>query len=517
MPGPVAEAAPLSLSNDSVTLQFDLERGAVSRWQVHGLADERSAGGQDPVDLVGTESALFELDGMVAGRSLSEWERLAGGWVVADHSAKELTLRLEHPDLPVAIRKHWRLHAEPWRAEFSLDWEPRGAGAAVRDLRLSLVPSSSPQSSAGAPNGETPFSETIYLEAGDVRILPANGEAESEPMQNGWVGLQNRYFALMLAPAGRLVDGALLQATSVQTDQATGLTIAVPEGLLTPATQAGTPFQVSWTLFGGPKTVPALRGDGTTRADLRALLYGDQWSAMKYLCLGLMHVLTRLQAAVLNWGLAILLLAVLVRIVLWPVSRNAMRAQAKLAAVQARIAPELREIRARYRGGEQSERILALYAAQGTSPLAGLKPLLIVAIQFPLFIALYHVLGRTFALRDAQFLWIDSLGAPDRLFAFGADLPFFGAYFNALPVLMAAVTFLSIHVSAGRSKDAKTSIGQKLGLVTMTLGFFVLFYDFPSGMVLYWTAANLLHLLGTVWMNRGRAAAAPQAGLPVGG
>lgn len=87
------------------------------------------------------------------------------------------------------------------------------------------------------------------------------------------------------------------------------------------------------------------------------------------------------------------------------------------------------------------------------------------------------------------------MGEPDHLFPFGFAVPFFGAYFNLLPAFMALTTLLTIKFSPAPAVDYKAAWVQNMMLAGLTLVFFVLFYTFPSGMVLYWTAANILHLL----------------------
>ena len=112
-----------------------------------------------------------------------------------------------------------------------------------------------------------------------------------------------------------------------------------------------------------------------------------------------------------------------------------------------------------------------------------------------LFRSLYHLLGEHFELRDQSFLWMKSLAEPDQLFSFASDVPFFGSYFNLLPVFMALTTLLTIKLSPAPAGKNKVAWKQNLILAILAIGFFLLFYTFPSGMVLYWTAANLLHLL----------------------
>ena len=115
-------------------------------------------------------------------------------------------------------------------------------------------------------------------------------------------------------------------------------------------------------------------------------------------------------------------------------------------------------------------------------------------LQIPVFIALYHLLGQLFELRKEPFLWMNTLAEPDQLFSFGIELPFFGSYFNLLPVLMTLTTIANIKLSSAPAAYAKSSLRQNVMLIFMAMAFFLLFYLFPSGMVLYWVVTNVLQL-----------------------
>jgi YidC/Oxa1 family membrane protein insertase len=164
--------------------------------------------------------------------------------------------------------------------------------------------------------------------------------------------------------------------------------------------------------------------------------------------------------------------------------------------------PELSEIKKTSKGGERSELILQLYKKHNVSPFAGLKPLLVVLIQLPILIALFHVLGSAYELNNTSFLWISNLAEPDHLFLFGTNIPLLGEYFNILPFLMALVTLLTFKLSPAPTAEKKDQKLQNIFLIGMTLMFFFLFYDFPSGLVLYWTFANIFHIAQQKLMNR---------------
>ncbi len=489
-----AAAAPVaSLGNSSLNLQFNLEDASIQHWRLPHLHD--SAGREQ--DMTSPGERLFVLNGQLAGKDLREWENLAGGWKVRSQTADTLVMVLEHPGQPFTLTKTWHLQAYDWRSD--LDVAVHLESSAIRaDNRLELQVGpgigESPAQGLGMGQSIYSFTELVYRDADGVssqRLDDVREFSSKDAPETQWLGLQSRYLALILSATN---DNALRSAWQASTPQLpaeqaavapfqTSVNIQLPVGDSTAAQN----FQ--WSVFGGGKAYQALT---STTPDLGGLLFSSLWNWMRGLSLGIMHVLEFIQQIVGSWGVSIILLAFLIRLVMYPMAKKAISAQKKFAAIQARIQPELQEIRKNYKGGEQSERILQLYESHQVSPLAGLKPLLIVLVQVPVFVALFHLLGQTFELRDASFLWIRTLAEPDQLFPLGVDLPLFGAYFNLLPVLMTFTTLLSIKLAS--VPDGQSATRQAISSGVMGLGFFVLFYSFPSGMVLYWTVANILQV-----------------------
>jgi len=309
-----------------------------------------------------------------------------------------------------------------------------------------------------------------------------------------WAGLQSRYFALLLEPLRGEVQHLRYRRSSDGLPGLPGRYLPVTEFVLdTSALAPGEQREWQFMLFAGPKTRTTLASTAQA-SSYQPLLFPSLWQWMRGLSFGLLWLLAAIHTLVPSWGLAIILLAVLVRLLMYPVAKRALKSQAEFAEVQKSIQPELKRIKREYSGGEQSEMILDLYRTHNVSPLAGLKPLLIVMIQIPVFVALFHVLGSAYELRDAGFLWMSTLAEPDRLFAFGMDIPLLGGHFNLMPFLMAFTTLLTIRLSPAPAADASAQRRQTFFQVLMALGFLLLFYPFPAGMVLYWTMANVLHL-----------------------
>lgn len=225
-----------------------------------------------------------------------------------------------------------------------------------------------------------------------------------------------------------------------------------------------------------------------------AVMFSGLWGWMRTLCFWLLDLLQWLADITGNWGVAIILVALLVRLFTYPFARRALREQKRFNEIQERLKPALKEIKQKYKGGEQSERIIALYKAHKVSPAAGIKPLLIVLLQLPVFVALFQILEQAPALRGAGFLWIGDLARPDRTASLGVHLPWFGDTLNLLPVIMVATIMLGAVTAPGETWTDAAYRRRLLASGAMAIVFFVIFYSFPAGLVLYWITANLLHV-----------------------
>jgi YidC/Oxa1 family membrane protein insertase len=233
----------------------------------------------------------------------------------------------------------------------------------------------------------------------------------------------------------------------------------------------------------------------------RVQMFSGLWSWMRTLCFWLLDLLRWLAHMTGSWGLAIILVAVLVRLVTYPFARRALVEQKRFNEMQLRLKPALAAIKRDYKGGEQSERIIDLYREHKVNPAAGVKPLLIVLLQLPVFIALFQILKQAPELRGVSFLWIDDLSQPDRLFALGMRLPWFGEYFNVMPGIMVGTIMMAAITAPGENSGGDPGHKRMWASGLMALVFFVIFYAFPAGLVLYWIIVNLLHVAQQMLVN----------------
>jgi len=192
----------------------------------------------------------------------------------------------------------------------------------------------------------------------------------------------------------------------------------------------------------------------------------------------LLRVLKAVHSVVRNYGVAILLLATLVRLLLHPLNMMSMRSMRAMQKLQ----PEIERLRKKYEKDAQSlnTAIMALYKENKVNPAGGCLPLV---LQMPIFFALYAVLFNAIELRQAPFVgWIHDLSAPDTLLMLG-PLPL-----RLLPLIMAASGLLSQKLTPTDPRQAPT-------MYLMNIFMVVFFYGVPSGLVLYWTVMNLLTAL----------------------
>lgn len=201
-----------------------------------------------------------------------------------------------------------------------------------------------------------------------------------------------------------------------------------------------------------------------------------------------------------NYGVGIILLTLIIKVLLWPLTKKSTASTAKMSALQ----PRLKEIQEKYKDNPQkmNQETAALYKETGVSPLGGCLPML---LQFPILIAMYGLLNKHFELRGAMFIagWIPDLSVPETIFTLGFNLPFLGNEIHLLPILYTVSMIFSMKYTQSSQNQ---SAGQGKGLMWfMTYGmpiiFFFILYSAPSGLLLYWSTQNLLSMIQQFYTN----------------
>lgn len=204
-----------------------------------------------------------------------------------------------------------------------------------------------------------------------------------------------------------------------------------------------------------------------------------------------------------SWAFSIILLTIALRLMLYPLNAWSMKSTIKMQ----QIAPEIKAIQEKYKKDPQKAQleVVNLYREKGINPVSGCFPLL---IQMPFLIGMFDLLKSTFELRGASFIpgWIDNLTAPDVLFSWSYPIPFIGTQFHLLPILLGGVMFLQQRIASPAPRNPADMTDQQrqqrsMGSI-MAIVFAFMFYNFPSGLNIYWLSSMLLGILQQWWTTK---------------
>ena len=205
------------------------------------------------------------------------------------------------------------------------------------------------------------------------------------------------------------------------------------------------------------------------------------------------HILNAIYGVVGNYGIAIIIVTVLMRIIIFPLTLKQEKSMKKMRELQ----PELEKIKEKYKDNPQEyqQKTAELYRESGVNPLGGCLPLL---IQMPVFVALYWAFSGNAIPADAKFLWF-TLKQPDRLFMIG------NFAFNLLPILNVGVTYIQQKIMTSATSGQESSQQMQTMLYMMPLMMLFIFYKMPSGVTLYYLVSGALSLVQQYFILKGRS------------
>jgi YidC/Oxa1 family membrane protein insertase len=322
--------------------------------------------------------------------------------------------------------------------------------------------------------------QSRYTRPGSPVVLNPNGGVDHRgkdlkdvlPLGKGLgaVGLEDNYFLAAFLPSGDA--SATLRP----------LALTGPDGKPAPEVEvvlAGN-GALNTDLFVGPKELDTLEGLRPGMA--RTIDYG--WYAV--LVRPLLFVLRAIHSRVGNWGVAIILITVLIKVLLYPLTHKQLLSMKKMSRVQ----PKVETIRAKWATKiktdpqarmKMNEEMMALYKTEGINPAGGCLPLL---LQMPILVAFYNLLAHSIELRHAPFmLWLTDLSAKD---------PYY-----VTPILMTITMWIQQQMTPATGDPAQRRI---FAMMPFVMGF--LFKDVPSGLVLYWLVQNVLTIAQQMILNK---------------
>jgi YidC/Oxa1 family membrane protein insertase len=290
-----------------------------------------------------------------------------------------------------------------------------------------------------------------------------------------WSGLRSKYFFVGFVPLG---------TEPILARNFPGVAGAI--GMAMDAERAGDQ-PVRFMIYAGPLDYQKLQKLG--RGLDKAVDFGWKWlSPLSKLIFWFMLMCHRV---VPNYGWVIIILSAAIKFAFQPLTAKSMRSMREMQKLQ----PEIQALREKYKKEPQkmNTAMMELYRKRGINPLGGCLPLV---LQMPVFFALFNVLSKTIELRRAKFIfWIKDLSAPDVVAKLPFSLPFIGSNLSLLPILMGVAMYI-------QQKMTPTDPKQAAMTYFLPIIFTLMFFRFPSGLVLYWLVNNVLTIVHQYLMDR---------------
>ncbi len=396
----------------------------------------------------------------------------ATSYILADDAASQ-EVRLSWVNNGIAVDKVYTFHRGSYVIDVNYQINNGSAAAIAPSAYYQIVHDSlSNQGTKMRPTftGGAYFTEVDKFKK--VKFADMEKENLSKTSKDGWIGVIQQYFASAWIPN----TGA---SREFYTKKLSDNVFAV--GVVTPASSiaAGAKGEVSAKLFAGPQTNTDLA------AAAPGLEYAVDYGWLTVLAKPLFWVLSKIHALVHNWGVAIILVTILIKAAFYPLSATSYRSMAQMRE----MAPRLQAMKEKFGEDKQKmqQAMMELYKTEKINPMSGCLPIL---VQVPVFISFYWMLLGTVELRHAPFFgWIQDLSAIDPWYV--------------LPILMGATMIIQTYLNPPPTDPIQAKV-----MKIMPIVFSAFFFFFPAGLVLYWLVNNVLSIAQQWYVNKTIHAAA---------
>ena len=349
-------------------------------------------------------------------------------------------------------------------------------------------------------NGNYDYRRVYYKLADKNSRKTVNSGKFTSDDSMGWAGVVGKYFAFLLIPETQNVVN-LTEAV-----QETGETISQKNIIYMSRMATGESKTTDvYSFYCGPQLSSTLGIYDNAKDNIFGLSDHNLKKALDVSWLSWLESILKVLLEVFyflipNYGVAIILLTILTKVILIPLSKKGSESTAKMSALQ----PKIQEIQAKYKDDPEAQNtaMAKLYKEEGINPMGSCWPML---IQFPIFIGLYGLLNKDFSLRGAMFIpgWIPDLSIPETIFTLPFNIPFIGSAIHLLPIIYTASMIFSMKITQSATSGQSANKGMTWFMTYgMSIIFFFILYNAPSGLLLYWTMSNFLSILQQVYTNK---------------
>ncbi|MEO7931776.1 MAG: membrane protein insertase YidC [Chthoniobacterales bacterium] len=330
--------------------------------------------------------------------------------------------------------------------------------------------------------------KTIYknitnFEAGRIPLIGIQTSPEKPEIREAaatgilWAGTKNQYFSTMLQPLGDLRGDSIWTsryALPQKTPDApkhyaiTGA-LGFPAFSLAP----GESKTQSFTFYAGPKEYSRLKTLGNEQEGVMEFGFFGFFSST------LLQAMNWIHGFVKNYGIAIIVLTLIIKTALWTIQNKSMKSMKKMSL----LAPKMNELKVKYKDDptRMNTEVMKLYKDYGVNPFAGCLPML---VQMPVFFGFYSMLAVAVELRNSSFLWVNDLSQPDTVAHLGS-IPI-----NVFPLVMAVTMLWQMQLTPKTGDSSQQKI-----FMFMPIFFLFICYNYASALALYWTVQNIFSIV----------------------
>ncbi|MCG8376929.1 MAG: membrane protein insertase YidC [Chlorobiales bacterium] len=322
----------------------------------------------------------------------------------------------------------------------------------------------------------------LKLDASD----PSKDYREEQSGVAGWIAVRTKYFVASLIPASP-TEGVYLSGSHKAGEKFEDYTAAL-KFTLPPDEKT---HKESLLLYVGPIDYNVLHSLGVNLEKI--MDFGWDWLTRpfaEYIILPIFNLLNKFMD---NYGLIIIIFALLIKLVTYPLTMASTKSMKKMAALQ----PMMKELQEKYKDNPtkmQSE-IGRIYKEAGVNPLGGCLPVL---LQMPLLFAMFYVFRSSIELRQQSFLWAKDLSLPDSILDLGFSIPLYGDHIALFPILMGGAVYLQQKITPTTQTNDQMKILMYIFPVMMLL----FFNNLPAGLGLYYLMFNVFSIIQTFYINK---------------
>ena len=338
------------------------------------------------------------------------------------------------------------------------------------------------------------------------RVILGTNQFKAWEKDTTWAGIAGKYFVELVIPNDTTTVANTWYSSKVEVNN-----YANAQAFIERSAFSGSDMQDTYYMYFGPRNDKDLKRYNI--ADNNAWKFGGHkisdcvqssgW--LNWLETILKFVMELLYKVIPNWGVTIIVLTIILKILLFPLSKNQSMGTLKMQAIQ----PRMQAIQEKYKNDQtrMQMEVQKLYKEAGYNPVSGCLPML---FQFLILFAMYNLFNNYFEFRGAMFIpnWIPDLSVGDSVKTLNFNIPALGNQIRILPVIyvISQLLFGKITQSFQPMGANQSQASMKMMMYGMPLFFFFIFYNAPAGLILYWTVSNVFSLFQQIIINKMMAA-----------